>query len=391
MAANSSAPSRPAQRRRDGLHERSVLEVRSVDGAGPPQAAEPERRAHRVDVRVAQLEILAEDAAYARRHLLVDGDADDGAEAAAAHELLDRLEQVVGFQFLDGELGVAGHAEGVRLEHLEAGEQRGEVGGDDLLQPGEPLVLRAVFAGRHARRRRHRHEPRQRVGDLDAREVVVAAGVAREDAEVVAHVGDVREGATGVERQRRQHREDLLLVVVLEGGALPGVEALEVDDVDPGRVELGPEVAEARARRLHDAPGALLRDGQQLLRRVAVRGGLADAGLDLLPEAGDAHHEELAEDRPDDADELDALEEGVVRVASLVEHALEEVEHAELTIDVERRIAEILVHLLGGRGGVRRELFLRRLGALLHGLPAVILVGARALLGAPHCLPPQLP
>ena len=55
---------------------------------------------------------------------LVDGDADDGAEAAPAHELLDRLEQVVGLQLLDGQLGVARDAEGVRLQHLHAGEQR---------------------------------------------------------------------------------------------------------------------------------------------------------------------------------------------------------------------------------------------------------------------------
>ncbi len=228
------------------------------------------------------------------------------------------------------------------------------------------------------------NEPGQRVGYLDACEVVVAVGVAREHAEVVAHVGDVRERPAGVERQRRQHREDLLLVVVLERGPLPGIQAVVVDDVDAGRVELGPQVAEALAGRLHDAPGALLRDGQQLLRRVAVRGRLGHAGLDLLPQAGDAHHEELAEDRPDDADELDPLEQRVVRVASLVEHALEEVEHAQLAVDVERRIAKVGVRRLRRQGGVGGELLLRRPGALLHGLAAVILVGARALLWPPH-------
>ncbi len=41
------------------------------------------------------------------------GDADDGAEPAAAHELLDRLEKVVRLQFLDRELGVARDAERV--------------------------------------------------------------------------------------------------------------------------------------------------------------------------------------------------------------------------------------------------------------------------------------
>ena len=178
-------------------------------------------------------------------------------------------------------------------------------------------------------------------------------------------------GRPGVERQRREHREDLVLVVAPQRGALLRVEVGVVDDVDAGGLELGPELAEALARRLHDAPGALLREGQQLLRRVAVGGGLGDAGLDLLPQAGDAHHEELAEDRADDADELDPLEEGVVRVAGLVEHALEEVEHAELAVDVERRLAEIGVGQLRLRLQLSGELLLRRSRRLLDGLAAV--------------------
>ena len=204
------------------------------------------------------------------------------------------------------------------------------------------------------------HEARQRVGHLDAREALVAVGVAEQHAEVVAHVGDVRERAARVERQRREHREDPVLVVAPQRGALPRVEVGVVDDVDAGRLELGPELAEALARRLHDAPGALLRERQQLLRRVAVGGRLGDAGLDLLPQAGDAHHEELAEDRADDADELDALEEGVVGVASLVQHALEEVEHAQLAVDVERRVAEVGVGQLRLRLQLSGELLLRR-------------------------------
>ena len=147
----------PRERRRDRLDERRVLELGPVDRAGSPEAAEAEGRAHRVDVGLAQLEVLAQDVPHALRHRLVDGDADDGAEAAAADELLDGLEEVVGLQLLDGKLGVARHAERVRLQHLHAGEQRGEVGGDELLEPGEPLLLPAVLglpaspAGRRAR------------------------------------------------------------------------------------------------------------------------------------------------------------------------------------------------------------------------------------------------
>ena len=61
----------------------------------------------------------------------------------------------------------------------------------------------------------------------------------------------------------------------------------------------------------------------------SVRRDLCDAGVDLLAQTRDADHEELAEDGGEDADELDALEQGILLVARLVDDALEEVEEAE--------------------------------------------------------------
>ena len=112
------------ERRRRGLDERRERELGPVDALQVPQAAQAQRRLDRVDVLFAELEVLLEDAADALGHVVVDRDADDRAEAAAAHELLDGLEQVVGLQLLDGELGVARDAEVVRLQHLHAREER---------------------------------------------------------------------------------------------------------------------------------------------------------------------------------------------------------------------------------------------------------------------------
>ncbi len=384
------------QHRRRGLHQRLIRQVGAVDALEVPEAAEAEGRLDRVDVLLAQLEVLAEDAADALRHVLVDGDADHRAEPPPAHEALDGLEQVVGLELLDGELGVAGHAEGVRLEDLHTREEGLEVRGDDLLEPGEPLLRRlagilALFC-RCAVRRGHGHQAGQRrARHLDAGEALLPALVAHQHGEVVAHVGDVREGPPGVEGERREHREDLLGKVCVESRLLGGVERSVVDDVDAGGVELRAQLAEAGARLLHEVPGALLDQRQELLRGVPVRRDLHDAGVDLLAQTGDADHEELAEDGAEDADELHALEQRVVDVARLVHDALEEIEHAELAVDVERGVAQVGVGLLGGGRDVCGELLVGRLGAALDGLAAVILVGPRVVVGASHAAPPWRP
>src|SRR5665647_3569192 len=172
---------------------------------------------------------------------------------------------------------------------------------------------------------------------------------------------------------------------------LGGVERSVVDDVDAGGVELRAQLAEAGARLLHEVPGALLDQRQELLRGVPLRRDLHDAGVDLLAQTGDADHEELAEDGAEDADELHALEQRVVDVTRLVRDALEEIEHAELAVDVERGVAQIGVGLLGGGRDVCGELLVGRLGAALDGLAAAMLVGARVIVGASHAAPPWRP
>ena len=46
------------------------------------------------------------------------------AEAPLPDALLDRLQQVVGLQLLDGHVGIAGDAEGVGFDDVHAGEER---------------------------------------------------------------------------------------------------------------------------------------------------------------------------------------------------------------------------------------------------------------------------
>ena len=73
------------------------------------------------------------------------------AEPAAQQLLLERGEQVLGVVLLDLEVLVAGHPEGVDLEHLHAREEPLEVLADDVLERHEALVAqRARTGGRSA-------------------------------------------------------------------------------------------------------------------------------------------------------------------------------------------------------------------------------------------------
>ena len=118
------------------------------------------------------------------------------------------LEQVVGFELLDGHLGVARDPEGVGVDDLHAGEELVEVGGDELLEPHEvALAARRSVGGRPCRG--HRDQARQRARHLDAGEELLAVRVAQQHGEVEAQVGDVGERPAGVEGERCEHREDV--------------------------------------------------------------------------------------------------------------------------------------------------------------------------------------
>jgi len=239
-------------------------------------------------------------------------------------------------------------------------------------------VLRTIVQPRRGAGGGYGDEARQRVRHLDAREALVPLRVPQQHPEVVAHVGDVRERAPGVESERGEHREDLLLVVVAQVPPLPRVEIRVVDDVDTLGLELGQELAEALAHMLHQAPGPLLDERQQALRRVTVGGRQGHPGLDLLAQARDAHHEELAEDRPDDTDELDPLQQRVGGIARLVEHPVEEVQQTELAVDVELRVAEIGVGEVSRGRQLSGELLLRGPGDRLDRLPPPVFVRTSA-------------
>ena len=140
------------------------------------------------------------------RHVLGHHQTHHVSKAPLPHAGLDAFEQIFGFQFLDGHVGVAGDVKGMRLQHLHPRKQRAQMSGDHLLQPHEfEMGLRspAVLLGR--RGAVDRDQRRQRIGNLDAREALVALAVADERGQVQAEVGNVREGPARIEGQRSQN------------------------------------------------------------------------------------------------------------------------------------------------------------------------------------------
>jgi hypothetical protein len=117
-------------------------------------------------------------------HFLVDLYSDDVAEAALADGFFDGFEEIVGFEFLDGDVGVAGDVEGVGFENLHAREEIVEVGDDELFKPDEALGLGAagLAVGLDG------DELREGVWNLEAGEVIFALIALDEDGEVEAQV-----------------------------------------------------------------------------------------------------------------------------------------------------------------------------------------------------------
>ena len=256
-------------------HVGDVVEVAEVD-----QAVDV------VDLAVFEPQGVDQLLAQLRVHPGGDLQPHDLAEAAPAQLVLDRLQQVVGLVG-DGEVGVAGDPEVAVVDHLGAGEERVEVGGDRLLQRHEGL---AVLAQRQ-------EAAEQLLRDLDAGDDLGAAlGVAQQHAEAEREVGDVGKGPAEADHQRRQRREDLLVEAGVDLAPLRLGRGVEGDDPDPLLLQRrAQDAAEAGVQAAIELQHARLDRVDLLARAEAVGAAGVDAGVELVEEAGDADHEELVE------------------------------------------------------------------------------------------------
>src|SRR3954447_19424906 len=296
-----------------------------------PQVREIQQPVDDVDLARLDLERLDELVAQRLAHLAVDLETHDLAEPAPAQLGLDRAQQVVGLVG-DVEVGVARDAEEAVVDDLHPGEERVEVGGDELLERDEGGAL---ARGDEARQ--------QLLGHLAAREGRhLRLRVAHEDGERQRQVRDVGERAPQTDRQRREDREDLAPEALVERLALVGADLVHADDADvvlgQGRAHLVLRAARLALVELEDALAQLVDD---LRRRAPVGTGVVQPGVDLVVQPGDADGEELVEVGGEDGEELQALHERHVVLLGQLEHARVELDPRELAVVEQPRAVEV--------------------------------------------------
>ena len=277
-----------------------------------------------VDPRVVEAQLPGEKVEHLGGHARLHLEAHHPGETlAGVQHLLHGLEQVVGLGLGDLLLGAAGHPKGVVTHDVHAGEEGGQVGGDDLLHGHQPPL------GPHF------EEPGEQRGHLDSGEAALAGcRIVEGHRQVHRKVGDEGEGVGGVEAERGEHGVDVPLEHLVGGVALLLLQVLPGGQVDAVLGQAGDDLVGHQALGATGQGQAAAPDGGQQGRRAGGTGHLAHPGGHLFSQRGHAHLEELVEVRGDDGDELHPLQQGDVGVLGNGEHPLLEVEERQLTVGV---------------------------------------------------------
>ena len=196
-----------------------------------------------------------------------------------------------------------------------------------------------------------------------------------------AEIGNEREGMRRVDGERREQRKDVGEKIIFEPGLLGFAHVGAIDERNSGLCQSRAQLEPLRLLVLdqeHDRLG----NARKLLGRGQALGALgADAGPDLRPETGDAHHEKLIEVVRRDRQEPQPLQQRVAAVGGFLEHAPVEIEPGELAVNEtfrtrgDRRLGVTPRRLGEARGRLQPPLrvgFERndsRLGAVDHGSP----------------------
>ena len=230
-----------------------------------------------------------------RRHRGVHLDPHHLGEPAVPDLLLDQAEQVFGLvAVVDLQIGVAGDPERCTSPRISTPGNSASRLAPITCSSGTKWF--GLGSGTH----------RGRIfGHLHPGEALLAVGAAQHHGEREAEVRDVGEGMAGIDRERRQDREDVgveVRVDVLAVGAARGRRRRCMDRE--------PVLGQRREHVVHQARGGAGRTSSRTIAEIArelVLGVMPSAvrstmpAADLLLEAGHAHLEELVEVAAEDA------------------------------------------------------------------------------------------
>ena len=311
--------------RRGARRERRLGEVGAVRGRDRPEVREVQHRRDAVDVALGKFELGQKERDHVRRHVGRDLEAHRPAEAPAAEFDLDRFEQVLVLGVVEVQVRVARHTEREARTDPHAGEQVGEIRGDDLLDRNEAIAAAERDEPRQDRVRRH----------LDAGEAALALlGILDRHREVERQRRDVGEGVPGVDGERGEDGEDLFVEDLPQGLQVCTGQIGVIGDDDARLGELGSDlVDEDPALALDERAHALAHLGEGLEHGASVRERLPHPDGELVLQPGHAYLEELVQARGEDGEELRPRQERRLLLVGELEDAVGEVEPRELPVD----------------------------------------------------------
>ena len=251
---------------------------------------------------------------------------DDVAAPPPLQRGLEQADEVLRL-LLDLDLAVAQHAEDALRDDRETGKQPVEEQRDHLLDRQKPDAAagqpdKAIDRGR----------------DQDQRlQPLAVADPVELQRQTEAAIGDKRKRMRRIERQRRQHREQIGHEALVEPGAVARFEIGRLDHRDPGLGKLGAQRHPGHLLRFHQRAGALVDRFELLPRGQPVLAQRLDAGEALAFEAGDAHHVELVEIARRDRQKAQPFQQRMARVLGLGQNALVERQPGQLAVDKARR------------------------------------------------------
>ena len=301
------------------------FEIGAIDRGELRQFREREDAVHHEHFVFRDRERTPHESPQVRRHGGVELQANDRPATAALEHGFELAHQILGL-FLDFEVGIADHPErplpfdGVAREQL-GDEQRG-----DLLQRDE--------ARGPVRRRRDAEEAFDLLGNADERvHRLTVAGAHEMERQREAEIGNERERMGGIDRQRRQHREDVAQEMVGEPRPIRLLERLRLDQDHVVGRKFGAQLAPPHLLVDGEARHGLIDPAQLLGRGQSVRTAGDDAGAHLALEAGHAHHEKFVQVVGGNRQEPHPFQQRVAGIARLFEHAAVEMEPGQFAVD----------------------------------------------------------